>query len=127
MKAKSSHVAVLSGALLDCMVDCILSKEKKEKLFLNSDGFTLRWHKLPPPYSTDWAHSGPAVEANWGPISQWLLKEHGATWAETIKDQPLIWFCRAIVASECGDVVYWPIDSSTGFTLDMIKGIPNEA
>ena len=49
----------LQGTLLDCWVACALNPA--ERVFLNQDGYTLRWHYKPKPYCTDWAYGGPIV------------------------------------------------------------------
>ena len=52
--------ADLTGELLDCVVATILNPE--EKIFWNCDGYTLRWHIKPKPFSTDWKSGGPLVD-----------------------------------------------------------------
>jgi hypothetical protein len=54
------NVSQLSGVLLDCWVAC--AENPQEKIFKNCDGWTLRWHQKPKPYSTDWAQGGPIIE-----------------------------------------------------------------
>lgn len=55
-------VSELTGDLLDCWVAKCLNPE--EKIFNNSDGWTLRWHIKPKKFSSDWAHGGPLIESN---------------------------------------------------------------
>lgn len=50
----------LTGRLLDCWCGIVVKPE--ERIFFNSDGFTLRWHRPPPPYSGDWLFAGTLVD-----------------------------------------------------------------
>lgn len=116
--------AELSGALLDCWVACALNPS--EKVFHNQDGYTLRWHTQPKPYSTDWAHGGPIilregiqtsppdspVHRHGGPLAGW---GESGVWSATIfrkgphrrtvqyhQTEPLVAAMRAYVASKFG-------------------------
>jgi hypothetical protein len=120
--------AELTGALLDCWVARALNPE--EKIFHNCDGWTLRWHIKPKPFSTDWAHGGPIIEreqihlspptdrvhrnggpnAGWGESGVWMA----TTWRKGASGRrpcawdeksPLVAAMRCYVISKFGDEV----------------------
>jgi len=100
------RTAELTGAELDCWVEKCLNPE--EKIFFNVDGWTLRWHRLPRPFSTDWSQGGPLVQ-----IHRIMLVPHmlDGTWRAYIggtgREGPdaLVAAMRAFVASRYGDEV----------------------
>ncbi len=54
-------VESLEGDLLDCLVACAINPD--EKIFYNRpEGYTIRWVRKPPPFSTDWAKGGPLID-----------------------------------------------------------------
>ena len=114
----------LAGRLLDCLVAMVLNDA--EKLFFNSDGYTNRWHSIPPSYSTDWDFGGPLVqqyqvalapEAHHGAegtemSDRWQADIYyggGEQYTTDYCDSALIAACQAIVATKFGDTISVPI------------------
>jgi hypothetical protein len=113
----------LRGRILDCLVAMVLNDA--EKLFFNSDGYTNRWHRIPPCYSSDWDFGGPLIqqyqvaltpEAHDGRegtemSERWLANIYyggGDQYSTDACDHALIAACRAIVATKFGDTIQVP-------------------